>query len=157
MKRFQFRLQSVLRVRRIQEDLARARLLNANAGAREAERVVDARVARYHDLDRPAGTQHEPEFARTWFTLDAAAGAVDVAREQQIQAVARVTERRTEWSEASMRVAALERLEERQRAEHAIEVQRDEDRVVDDLVVSRYVRGAAGTVTARAATEERPA
>jgi flagellar export protein FliJ len=140
MRKFKFRLQSVLRVRRIQEDIARAGLLNANAAAREAGRVVDARVVRYRDMERPAGLQHEPEFALTWFTLDAAAGAVDVARERQLEAVATVVERRAEWSEATMRVAALERLEERQRALHTTEIKRDEDRVTDDLVVSRYAR-----------------
>jgi flagellar export protein FliJ len=140
LKKFQFRLQSVLRVRRIQEDLARARLLTANAAAHEAERAVDARLARYYDLERPAGLQVEPLFTRAWSHLDLAADAVDVAREQRIEALATVAERRAEWSEASMRVAALERLEDRQRAEHAVEVQRDEDRLVDDLVVSRHRR-----------------
>ena len=141
MKKFRFRLESVLRVRRIQEDQARAGLLNANAAAREAAHVVDARVARYHELARPAGLQAEPEFEKTLFTLDAAAGAVDVAREQQLHALATVAERRADWSDASMRVAALERLEDRQRAEHRVEVQRDADRTTDDLVVSRYARG----------------
>jgi flagellar protein FliJ len=140
MKKFRFRLQSVLRVRRIQEDQARARLLSANAQAHHAGAVVDARVARYYDLDRPTGLQVEPDFAQTWSTLDFAAGAIDVARESHIEALAHVAARRSEWSEARMRVAALERLEARQRAEHAIEMQRDEDRVTDDLVVSRYAR-----------------
>jgi flagellar export protein FliJ len=140
LKKFRFRLHSVLRVRRIQEDLARARLLNANAAAREAEQMVDARLAHYHELDRPAGRQLEPVFTGTWAHLDHAAGAVDVAREQRIEALALVAERRADWSEASMRVAALERLEDRQRAEHAVEAQRDEDRLTDDLVVSRHTR-----------------
>jgi flagellar export protein FliJ len=140
MKKFKFRLDSVLRVRRIQEEQAKARLLTANAAAGEAERVVDARLARYYEMQRPTGVQLEPQFARAWFNLDTAADAVDVAREQRIAALAVVAERRAEWSEASMRVAALERLEERQRAEHRLEVQRDEDRLTDDLVVSRYSR-----------------
>jgi flagellar protein FliJ len=144
MKKFAFRLQSVLRVRRIQEDQAKARLLNANAAAREAERVVDARVARYYDMARPEGTQVEPEFARTWFSLDTAAGAIELANGQRVEALAHVAERRSEWSAASMRVAALERLEERQRAEHAVEAQRDEDRTTDDLVVSRFSRSNRG-------------
>jgi flagellar export protein FliJ len=142
VKKFRFRLESVLRVRRVQEDLARAHLLNANAAARTAEGVVDTRVSRYHDMSRPHGAQPEPVFARDWFQLDSAAGAVDVARERHIAALAVVAERRADWSEASMRVAALERLEARQRAEHALEMQRDDDRRVDDLVVSRFAREA---------------
>jgi flagellar export protein FliJ len=140
LKKFSFRLQSVLRVRRIQEDQARARLLTANVAVREAERVVDARVERYHSLDRPAGVQAEPEFERTWFHLDAAAGAIETANEARIASLAQLAERRAEWSAASMKVAALERLEARQRAEHEIEVRRDEDRTTDDLVVSRHGR-----------------
>jgi flagellar FliJ protein len=142
VKKFRFRLESVLRVRRIQEDLARAELLNANAAARTAEGVVDARVARYHEMDRPLGAHTEPQFAREWFQLDAAAGAVDAACERHVEALAVVAERRAAWSAASMRVAALERLEARQRAEHALEMQRDDDRLVDDLVVSRFAREA---------------
>jgi flagellar FliJ protein len=140
MKKFKFRLQSVLRVRRLQEDIARARLLNANAAARESERVVDARVARYTTMDRPNGVQHEPDFALALFRLDKAASAVDDANELRTQARATVAERHMEWSGASMRVAALERLEERQRAEHKVEAQHDEDRLTDDLVSSRYAR-----------------
>jgi flagellar FliJ protein len=146
LKKFKFRLQSVLRVRRIQEDQARARLLSANAAAHHAGAVVDARVARYYALDRPVGLQVEPDFAQTWSSLDHAAGAIDVAREGHIEALAHVAARRSEWSEASMRVAALERLEDRQRAEHKIEMQRDEDRVTDDLVVSRYARSEKRSV-----------
>ena len=145
LKKFRFRLDSVLRVRRIQEEQAKARLLTANAVAREAERVVDARLVHYYELQRPAGVQVEPLFARTWGHLDTAADAVDVAREQRVAALAAVAERRAEWTDASMRVAALERLEARQRAEHAVEVQRDENRLTDDLVVSRYTRQRLGS------------
>ena len=74
--------------------------------------------------------------------LDNAAGAITVARGEYRQALAVVEERRAEWAEARRRVAALERLEERRRDEHAIEVRRAEDRLVDDLVVARHARGA---------------
>jgi flagellar protein FliJ len=140
MKKFKFRLQSVLRVRRLQEDLARAQLLSANRAAREAEAVVENRVTRYSTMERPHGVQYEAAFARTWFRLDKAADAVDEARVQRTQALANVAEQRIAWQAASMRVAALERLEDRQRAEHAIEAQRDEDRLTDDLVSSRFSR-----------------
>jgi flagellar protein FliJ len=140
MKKFRFRLETVLRVRRIQEDQARARLLNANAVARKAEAVVGERVARYDALDRPNGVQIEPEFERTLGALDYAASAIDLAREQHIESLAVVAEKRSEWSDASMRVAALERLEARQYTLYATEARRDEDRLTDDLVVNRYAR-----------------
>jgi flagellar export protein FliJ len=84
--------------------------------------------------------QLEPEFEQTLNTLDFAAGAIDVAREHHIDTLAAVAEKRSEWSDASMRVAALERLEARQYALYAVEAQRNEDRLTDDLVVNRYAR-----------------
>ena len=40
--------------------------------------------------------------------------------------------------DAATRVGALERLDERQRAEHAARALREDELIVDDLVVSRH-------------------
>jgi flagellar export protein FliJ len=141
MKRFRFRLDQVLHVRRVQEDRARFHLLSANRDAHLASAVVDERLAAYAERRMPTGTQSFEDFERAVFRLDAAAGAIGVARARHREALAVVEERRTEWTGARRRVAALERLEERRRAEHAIEVQRAEDQLVDDLVVARHARG----------------
>ncbi len=45
--------------------------------------------------------------------------------------------RRAEWADAAMRVAALERLDERRRNAHRREALRDEIVTADDLVTSR--------------------
>jgi flagellar export protein FliJ len=142
MKRFRFRLEQVLRVRTIQEDRARAELLAANRAAHEAAAHEEARRVEYDRRERPAGTQPIVDFERTMFLLDTAAGAVTVAREAHREALAVVDERRADWTAARRRVAALERLEDRRRAEHALEVRRMEDQLVDDLVVARHARGA---------------
>ena len=47
---------------------------------------------------------------------------------------------RARWTVSAQRVSSLERLDERGQAEHEIEVRRDEDRVVDDLVTGRFGR-----------------
>jgi hypothetical protein len=44
---------------------------------------------------------------------------------------------RATWTAAATRVGALERLDERSRAEHTARALREEEMVVDDLVVSR--------------------
>ncbi len=141
MKRFRFRLDQVLHVRRVQEDRARFQLLSANRDAHLAAARVDERLADYAERQMPTGTQSFAEFERAVFRLDAAAGAVGVARAAHRDALVVVDERRGEWTDARRRVAALERLEERRRVEHAIEVQRAEDQLVDDLVVARHARG----------------
>jgi flagellar export protein FliJ len=142
MKRFRFRLDQVLHVRRVQEDQARFALLSANRDAHIAQTRVDERLADYEQRRLPLGPQSYADFERAVFLLDSGAAAVGVARATHREAVAVVEERRAGWTDARRRVAALERLETRRRAEHAIEVQRAEDRLVDDLVVARHARGA---------------
>ena len=141
MKQFRFRLEQVLRVRRIQEDRERAALMVANRNAREAALQVEQRFEEYTARPRPSGPQSIDDFERTLFMLDTAAGAIGVARGEHRVAVAVVDEQREMWSAARMRVHALERLEDRRRAEYEIEMRRAEDRLVDDLVVARHARG----------------
>jgi flagellar FliJ protein len=142
LKRFRFRLEQVLRVRRLQEDMARAALQHANLEARRAADAVNARIEEYGAAARPDGAQSYDAFNRMQSRLDNAAGAINVARGVYRQALGLVEERRAEWAAARQRVAALERLEQRRRDEYAIEARRAEDRLVDDLVVARHARGA---------------
>ena len=141
MKRFRFRLEQVLRVRRLQEDLARAALQLANREARAAADTVNARIEAYSAAARPEGAQSYDTFNQMQTHLDYAAAAITAARAVYAQALGVVDERRAEWAAARQRVAALERLEERRRDEYAIEARRAEDRLVDDLVVARHARG----------------
>ncbi len=142
MKRFRFRLEQVLRIRRLQEEQAKAELLSANRAAYFAAARVDERLKEYHSRSFPEGPQPYAAFERALFMLDAAASAVDVAKDEHRAACDVVEERRADWAAARRKVGALERLEERRRQEHALEVRRDEDRLVDDLVVARFARGA---------------
>ncbi len=81
MKRFRFRLDQVLHVRRVQEDRARAALLAANRDAHLAAARVDERARRLRATAAcPTGAQPYADFERAVFLLDTAAGAVDVAR-----------------------------------------------------------------------------
>ena len=145
MKRFRFRLDQVLHVRRVQEDMARV-----DAAARAtATRTLAADARRTNGSPTTPTAQHaRRRRSRTTtsnaraFRLDSAAGAVGVARAAHRDALDVVDDRRADWTDARRRVAALERLEERRRDEHAIEVQRAEDQLVDDLVVARHARGA---------------
>jgi flagellar export protein FliJ len=141
VKRFKFRLEQVLRVRRIQEDQARAELLTANRAAHLAAMHVEERLAAYEARERPAGSQPIEAFERTLFLLDTAAASVGVARATHREAIATVATRRAHWADAQRRVAALERLEGRRREEHIFEMRRAEDQLVDDLVVARHSRG----------------
>jgi len=143
VKRFRFRLDQVLRVRRVQEDQAKAALLLANRAAHDAAQAVEDRLADYASRSLPSGVQTYEAFERTVFLLDSAAGAVEMARAARREALDVVDDRRAEYTAIRRRVAALERLEERRRAEHELETRRAEDRLIDDLVVARHGRRGA--------------
>jgi flagellar export protein FliJ len=116
--------------------------MNAHHATRAAADVLNTRIADYTSASRPSGAQTYGDFNRTQSHLDHAAGAITAARGVYDHAVDVVDTRQNEWAAARQRVAALERLEARRRDEHAIEVRRAEDRLVDDLVVARHARGA---------------
>ena len=140
MKRYAFRLQPVLRLRRSEEDRARAALLAAVAqlGAEKDELAVrrDACLSR---PPLPSGAT-SAQFLQEQAVRAALARSVG-EQERRLRAVDEQREvARLAWSRTAERVGALERLEERQRAEHRAEELREDDRTTDELVVSRYGR-----------------
>jgi flagellar export protein FliJ len=142
MKRYHFRLEQVLRVRRTQEELERAALLAANQEFR-VRTGREAVALERHGLRLVAGaTTPEPTAAllRRRFLEESSARSVTLARAAVHEAGLNAAARRQAWAEAARRVAILERLDERRRAEHAAEAARQEALEVDDLVVSRFGR-----------------
>ena len=103
MRRFRFRLDQVLHVRRVQEDQARYALMAANRDAHLAQLRVDERLADYEQRRLPLGPQSYAEFERAVFLLDSGAAAVGAARATQREALAVVEERRTGWTDARRR------------------------------------------------------
>ena len=143
MKRYAFRLQPVLRLRRSEEDRARAALLAAVAqlGAEQDELTVrrDACVSR---APLPSGAT-TAQFLQEQAVRAALARSVGEQERRLRSADEQREVARLAWTRTSERVSALERLEERQRAEHRVEELREDDRTTDELVVSRYGRETA--------------
>jgi flagellar export protein FliJ len=112
-----FRLASVLRVRRVQEEVARADLVRANREVGTA----------WTDVERRRAYLEARQGALTSGTSAAFIGAVaaGLARAQDLSAARAAHElaqqaaadRAAAWSETAQRVKALESLEERHRAE----------------------------------------
>ncbi|MFN8034891.1 MAG: hypothetical protein U0V73_03050 [Acidimicrobiia bacterium] len=140
MRRYQFRLEAVLRVRRIQEARARADLAMANMAVAAAQQALDTKIAAYRVLPQPGGTQSIDDFSTTRGRRDRAATTVVSLDERREAARQRAAEQHVDWSRAAQRVTTLERLDERQHAEHALAADRELEREVDDLVVSRHAR-----------------
>ncbi len=140
MKRYKFRLEQVLRVRRMEEEQARASLLAANAQLHTAGQRLRDRTERYHTMVAPIGPSQLTEFLAWRQRREAAATALLAAGQAVDSATVQVAERRDGWSAAAAKVTALERLDERRRAEHAAEAAREFDQEIDDLVTSRHGR-----------------
>ncbi len=120
MKKYSFSLAKVLRVRRIEEERAAARLATARAAAAAA-------------AAREAGAAHALASRCARHGLQPAASFLAWTETTMLAGEAR----RGEWSSAATRVSALEHLDERGRAAHVVERRRDETKTVDDIVTVR--------------------
>ena len=138
MKRYRFRLEQVLRVRRLQEEQARAELQVANGEVTRAVELRTLRVADYRAISAPSGSRSTNDFMAARSSHERAAAAVLAAAVAHDEAVRAAEERRAAWAQAAQAVTALERLDERRRAEHAAEAERTAQTEIDDLVTSRH-------------------
>lgn len=153
MKKYQFRLARVQRVRAVEEDLARARFGEAELEARNAE---DRAEARRRDIDRAIddlrGLQGSPKLAPT--SVIAALSLVDEARATWRDADgvarglrARAEEMRRAWMERRRDVEGLERLDGRARDEFRREQEHAEVALLDEVASQRDARARAAAAT----------
>lgn len=145
MKRYAFRLESVRKVRRIEEDRAKGALALANAAAQRAADEVARREALYDALPTAPPVAATTDFLTDRWRRTASSATVLGGLQDERDAEIVVAERRADWTEAATRVSALDRLDERRREEHALGAARQEAIVVDELVTSRFVAEATKT------------
>jgi flagellar protein FliJ len=145
VNRYKFRLEQVLRVRRVQEELARADLQAANREVERAEDLLHARFDRYRTMPAVDGPLPTSAFLASRDRADLVAAGVVAAGALRQAAREQAAERRRVWSAVATRVTGLERLDERRRAEHTVEAVREEDRQADEVVVGRYRRANRAT------------
>lgn len=137
------RLETLLRVRRIQEEIRRGRLAGEVAAERRAQQVLEQSQERYDA--RADETLVVPEAVLDFIAqrrfAGALAGAVCAAG-ISVEAAAQVTVlARHDWSEAAMRKAALERLEDRAREVAATERLGAEQRTSEESSSAQHRRG----------------
>jgi flagellar protein FliJ len=142
MKKYEFRMAKVLRVRRLQEDAARAAVAAARVSENAAVAALHASREHLAALDLDAGMQAHAEFLERR-TVAAwrgdAVGQAGVRRQIAADTTAVAVDG---WHLANQRVTALERLDERRREEYEVLARRDEDATVDEIVTSRVRRTA---------------
>ena len=139
MKRYSFRLQRVLEVRRREQDVAQAAVLAASVRAGAEATALAERDQAYAERLRAQGPTGAAEFLSEQAHRAALGQAVLEQRRRLLEAEHEVEAVRAVWTAAAARVGALERLDERSRAEHSARALREDELIVDDLVVSRHV------------------
>lgn len=142
MKRYRFRLDPVLRVRRVEQDAAQAGMAAAQRDLTEAEEALVRSVARYQQVAAPPPAQAATAWLASRGRVGLVAATVVAAGTGRETAAMQAADRRAALQEARQRVSALERLDERRREEHALAARRDEDAQIDDLVTGRHGRVA---------------
>jgi flagellar protein FliJ len=136
--RYKFRLAAVLRVRQAEEEQAADALRRANARVRALLAARDDEVARYRSLAVTGGPMTAAELRQERATAALVADTMTAAEKAAMTAAADAALAQVAWSTAARRVTALERLDERRRAEHADDERRAQIAEVDDLVTARY-------------------
>ena len=137
MKRYTFRMEQVLRVRRLQEDAARAGVAVARTAERQAEAALASSNEYYMSLDIPTAPAAATSFLGSRDRGALRATGVRIAEGHLSTAVEATTQAVTDWRATHQRVEALERLDDRRRDEYGVELRRFEDATVDEIVVSR--------------------
>lgn len=138
MKRFQFRLQTILHYRRNLEELALADFQKALSSEKKAEDKLNRLAESLNELCR-AGLKGEDgsvrlqrdEFKRQLFGLIA-------AQRQLLVELSRVTvEKKERYLEARKETRVLERLREKAWAEYQKALEKTEQREMDDLFLMK--------------------
>ncbi|MBX6351125.1 MAG: flagellar FliJ family protein [Clostridia bacterium] len=137
MKRFRFRLERLSHLAAAEKrvkgsELAEARRAQAEAEAEAEERRRVLAQARAEWRKRAEdGEEAELLLAADAWQGRAAEGAQEAARQAEERAD-EVEERRAEWLRAYRRLSVLDRLRERQKERHALEVARQDQAALDD-------------------------
>ena len=145
MKKYSFRLEQVRRVRRTQEQLAKSALATANNAVTASVHVVEQRMAEYSATATAAsfGAAGSGDFLRSRHFGALSSQAVVASLQAKMLAEAEANVKRAEYAEAAKKLKALDRLDERRREEYSIEYEREIEKEVNDIVVSRAARVSA--------------
>lgn len=136
MRRYKFGLGAVMRVRRVQESMAKAELQKANTAVVAAELAAEHSQSHYEQVSAATG---QPFMAQAERANLAARAAIE-ARQSLVGARQVAVAAMDQYLAATRAVSVLGRLDARRRDEHALAFQHEEATVVDELVTSRHIR-----------------
>ena len=138
MKKYKFAFGSVQRVQRIAEEQAAVSLAEAQRAADAASAQLQARLADIGAARPAPGPRSTTEFHAQREHRDRHRVAVTAARAAEINALELLGSARADWVDAARKVRALDRLDERKRAEWTLETTHAAQLVTDEIATIRY-------------------
>ncbi|MEI2654835.1 MAG: flagellar FliJ family protein [Microthrixaceae bacterium] len=138
MKKYKFAFGSVQRVQRIAEEQAAMSLAQAQRAADAASAQLQARLADIGAARPAPGPRSTTEFHAQREHLDRHRVAVTAARAAELNALELLGSARADWVDAARKVRALDRLDERKRAEWTLETTHAAQLVTDEIATIRY-------------------
>jgi len=136
VKRYGFNLETVMRVRKVQESTAKAHLQRANVAATVAAASALQSMAHYDEIrgaKNPSWMGHREQ-------SELAARATIEARQSLTGAETSAKAALDQYVASAQAVSVLEHLDDRRREEYAEAAQREESTFVDELVTNRHIR-----------------
>lgn len=141
MKKYRFSLNSVMKLRRMEEEQARSFLLESQSDVDHATAELDSRLAAIGQARPHPGRSLGSQFADERDQLERHADAVVAARSAEANALAIMRTARSEWEDAARRVRSMERLDERQHETWLLESTRRAQVVTDEISQTHRRRG----------------
>lgn len=142
MNTYRFRLETVLRLRLLQETSAREQLHHANVRLRDAIAHRERELARYSSMESTVQSMSREELLAELQQEELAAGVIQTLQSAVGRAAGDAVHAQLTWSSARRSVKALERLDDRRRRDHADESARQEANDIDDIVSAGFLRRA---------------
>lgn len=133
MKKYSFGLNTVLRLRRVEEEQARAFAAEAQAEADRATSELNTRLAAIGAARPEPSSWSGPDYQEEREQMQRHAIAVTAARSAEANALAVLRVAREEWEAAAQRLRGLERLDERQRESWILEATRNAQKATDEI------------------------
>jgi flagellar export protein FliJ len=146
MKPFRFRLDRVLRVREVEEEIARAAWLTVESAAQAAEHRADAlaedRAAAFAALASDMAERSLPpaETLLRHASLDRLAGSVGAERERALTLRQQADQAREPWQDRRREVLGLSRLRDAAKSRHSATVLAEEIAEMDEVASTRAAR-----------------
>jgi flagellar export protein FliJ len=139
MRNYHFRLATILRIRALEERVARDRYMVSLRERRQAEEVLRAAKEALLSLEAPQGVVSIGDVRWSADQAERMSSAILASFEVWRHVSERCEEQRRAWSEASKRSSVLERLDESGRAAWREETLRQETLELDDVTNSRFI------------------